>query len=129
MRHTPSVVIALLIIVLALPSLRWACRSWGKAILGALAAPLVLVPLGAVSYLGVATLLRLADALLEPLGLPVSREAADMIASITAVAVVLALFAHYCREQRHVSGIATGPRLGVRLRAPRPEVFRRRFPR
>ncbi len=116
------------IIILFFGLMRWAHRCWGKAALSTLFAPLVAIPLAGVTFLGVAILFKLLNGLLAAFDAPIPLSVISFIASVVTIVVILWLVAVYCRDQRHLSLVETGPGLGVSMTAPSPNnVFKRRF--
>ncbi|MDF1737765.1 MAG: hypothetical protein P1U86_01300 [Verrucomicrobiales bacterium] len=115
-------------IVLFFGLMRWAHRSWGKAALSTLFAPLVGIPLAGVTFLGVTILFKLLNGLLSTFDVAVPLSAISFIAGAVTIGITLWLLALYCRDQRHLSLVRNGPGLGVSSAAPTPNgVFRRRF--
>lgn len=108
--------------------MRWAHRCPGKAVLSTVFAPLVTFPLAGVTYLGTGILFKLLNGFLSAFdaGIPVS--VVEFCAEVVTVAVILWLIGMYCRDQRHLSRVETGPGPGVRAAAPTPNsVIKRRF--
>ena len=116
------VLAASLVLLLAM---RWAHRNWGKAILATIFAPLVVVPMGLVAFLAFGMILRVVDAILSPLGGSIPPGIMGWIAGVLTGALILVLFVRYCRDQRDVSRIETGPWLGAGYRAPEPRIYRK----
>lgn len=116
------IALTLLIYIAFLVAMRWAHRNWGQAILATIFAPLVIVPLGAVCVMAVSLFMRGFNLLLEPLGLAVPPASIGWIGVAVAVGIILFLTIHFIRDQRSVSLIKTGPRLGIQYRAPRPNI-------
>ncbi len=117
-----------IIIVLFFGLMRWTHRSWGKAALSTLFAPLVGIPLAGVTFLGVTILFKILNGLLSTFDLAIPLSAISFTAGAVTIGVILWLLAVYCRDQRHLSLVKNGPGLGVSSSAPTPNgVFRRRF--
>ncbi|MEM6280502.1 MAG: hypothetical protein AAF733_13550 [Verrucomicrobiota bacterium] len=109
--------------------LRWSHRCWAKAFLSTLFAPLIAAPLAAVSFMAIAFLLRLLDRFLNGFGIGFTNQTLSVVAGTITALFLLVLAIHYCREQRHLSLIETGPRLGPKFSAPRPDVYRLNGPK
>ena len=121
-----AILLALALVVL-LFLFRWVHRCWGKALIAVVFAPLLAVPLGAVSYLAIFFLLRILNwfpALLD-VGIPMAT--LSTLAWIFTTLFMLLLTVHYCREQRHLSTLERGPINGVVTTAPKAPVFWRKF--
>ncbi|MAS94145.1 MAG: hypothetical protein CMO55_13195 [Verrucomicrobiales bacterium] len=112
----------LLAYVVFLVAMRWAHRNWGQAILATVFAPLVIIPLGAICVLAVTFILRGVNWILHPFETALSPETMGWVGVIVAVTIITILTIHYVRDQRDLSLVKTGPRLGPRYRAPKPNI-------
>ena len=108
--------------LLFLGLMRWAHRCWGKAFLSTLFAPLIIVPLGGLTYLGVGILLNIFNRFLSGFDVKISIPAIGLIASIMTLAFMLWLTVLYGKDQRHLSLIVTGPGLGIVPRDSNPSL-------
>ncbi len=115
-----------LIVAIFLPllliAMRWAHRTWGRAILSAIFAPLVFVPMYFVGMIAFGFLLRIVNVPLVVAGFGMSNDTLGIVAAVSTTTIMLILFVHYLRDQRHVSLIDTGPRLGVRQTFQAPKM-------
>ena len=108
--------------ILLLVLMRWAHRCWGKAILSTIFAPLVAAPLGMVTYLAFAFLLRMINGILGAFGFEISTASMHSGAVTLTVVGMLAILLHYCREQRAIAHVKAGPWLGVRYKVSDPKL-------
>ncbi|MCG8602634.1 MAG: hypothetical protein MI807_20995 [Verrucomicrobiales bacterium] len=118
-------VLLLISTALLLILLRWAHRCWGKAILATIFAPLVAAPLGMVAYLAFTFLLRILNGILDVFGFEMSTNVMHTGAVALTVAGMVGLLFHYCREQRSIANVETGPWLGVRYKVADPKLNRK----
>lgn len=105
--------------------LRWVHRGWGRALMAALFAPVLVAPLAAVGFLAATFVIRLLTWIPARAGFEVSPEAVQGAAGILTSLLLLAGAIHYTREQRHLSSIEGGSRIGSSLPPSGPRVFQR----
>lgn len=120
--NSGQLVLTIVIAALFLAALRWSHRCWGKAILSALFAPLVALPLAVVAFLASTFLLGMINGLLSALGPGLSDEVVKTVAVCVSGSLIAYLAYLYCREQRSLSLVETGPRFGPRHDAPLPKI-------
>ena len=102
--------------------LLWAHRSVGTALLATVFAPLVLIPMGFVSYMAFGLVLRAINAILAEIGSGFSTGTLSAVAAPLSAALFLVLFFLYCRDQRGLSKVKYAAWLGTRSRAPEPRI-------
>ncbi|MEM6917241.1 MAG: hypothetical protein AAF491_11810, partial [Verrucomicrobiota bacterium] len=85
--------------------------------------PLVGLPIAAVAFLAVAFVLGILNSLLSGFGLEFSMGTLNVVVTTITALLVLFLGILYGKEQRHLSLIQTGPRLGPPYVVPGPKVF------
>ncbi|MDA7926541.1 hypothetical protein N9Z18_01250 [Verrucomicrobiales bacterium] len=108
--------------ILFLGLMRWANRCWGKALLSTLFAPLIIAPLGGVTYIGIGILFKFLNRFLSGFEVQIPIPMIGLIASVVTFTIILWLTILYCRDQRHLCLIATGPGLGVVSGDPKPNL-------
>ncbi len=120
--YGPEIVIGAVVLLLAL---RWAHRCWGKAVIGTVFAPLIIVPLWFFCYIAFSLIMRGLNWILSGLDLGLSVDVLSTITSILTGIVLLWLGVIYCREQRSTPGSMKGPWLGTRYRVGEPRINQR----
>jgi hypothetical protein len=80
-----------------------------------------------VAYLAFAFLLRMLNGVLDVFGLEMSTTAMHNGAATLTVVGMLGLLLHYCREQRGIAKVETGPWLGVSYKVADPKLNQRKF--
>lgn len=108
--------------LLFLGLMRWAHRCWGKAFLSTLFAPLIVVPLGGVTYIGVGIFFKFLNQFISGFDVQIPVPMIGLIAAIATSALILWLTVLYCRDQRHLTLISTGPSFGVIPRDSNPSL-------
>lgn len=105
-------------------AMRWAHRSWGKALLATLFAPLVLVPVGFLVWMLVGLVFR---GIADLLGIAAAQ--VELSSAVVAGLLVVCGLLRYCHEQRKLANFQTGPWLGVRYHVSAPNIGRKSRPR
>tara|TARA_R110002096_G_scaffold23511_4_gene74823 strand:+ start:1700 stop:2089 length:390 start_codon:yes stop_codon:yes gene_type:complete len=122
MKEPTTIILILTGVILLFPVMIWAHRCVGTALLATLFAPLVIAPLGGITFVLITGLVRVLNGVLEFATIGFEKDTVQVISGVITFLLVSTVVEYYYRDQRQVSLIKTGPRWGG-ARAPTTAVF------